>query len=217
MRIFFDIDDTLFPTTEFSRIARKNALKAMVGMGLDKTPSELYKLLEKIIKQKGSNYKNHFDDLCKELKIKRPSKYIAAAIGAYHNTKSTISPYSDVPKTLITLKEKGHKIYIATNGSSIKQWDKLIRLGVAVFFDDVFVSEELKKEKSKDFFKKVIKQIGAQKEECIMIGDREKTDITPAKQAGIKTIRIRQGKFKKGKTNADYEIKHISQILKIVG
>ena len=33
--VFFDIDDTLFPTTEFAQRARWNAVKAMVAAGLE--------------------------------------------------------------------------------------------------------------------------------------------------------------------------------------
>jgi putative hydrolase of the HAD superfamily len=216
MRIFFDIDDTLFPTTEFAELARKNAIRAMIEMGLENSQEELYQILTNIIKKKGSNYKEHFNELCKELKIKRSSRYVAAAIAAYHNTKSTISPYPEVPKLLLSLKEQGHKLYIATNGNAIKQWDKLIRLEISVFFDDVFVSEEMHEKKSKHFFERVMKELGAKKEECLMIGDREDADIIPAKEAGIKTIKVNRGKYKTERTCADFEMDSLKGIPKII-
>ena len=33
--VLFDIDDTLYSTTEFAHHARRNAIQAMVGAGLD--------------------------------------------------------------------------------------------------------------------------------------------------------------------------------------
>ncbi|MFH2106308.1 MAG: TIGR02253 family HAD-type hydrolase [Candidatus Micrarchaeota archaeon] len=218
MRIFFDIDDTLFPTTEFAELARRNATRAMIEMGLEYGREELYQKLVGIIQKRGSNYEEHFNELCKELKIKRNSRYVAAAIAAYHNTKSTISPYPEVPKLLLELKEQGHKIYIATNGNAIKQWDKLVRLGISIFFDDVFVSEEMKVGKSKRFFELVMKELGAKKEECIMIGDREDADIIPAKEAGIKSIKIirKEGKYcrEAEKTSADFKISNLKETIK---
>ena len=92
--IFFDIDDTLLPTTEFAERARKNAILAMIRMGLNQKPEKLYKLLINIIKQKGTNYPNHFNELCNKLKIrKNKAKYTAAAVMSYHSTKQSILPY----------------------------------------------------------------------------------------------------------------------------
>ncbi|HLD59632.1 MAG TPA: TIGR02253 family HAD-type hydrolase [Candidatus Bilamarchaeaceae archaeon] len=216
MKIFFDIDNTLFNTKEFAELARKNAINAMVNLGLNQDPKQLYDRLIKIIDKKGSNYKMHFDDLCKELKLKKYSKYVAGAVAAYHNTKSTISPYPEVVKTLIKLKEEGHLLYVATNGNAIKQWDKLIRLGVAHFFDDAFVSEEIKHEKSKKFFEIVIKNTGSKKEKCVMVGDKEESDIVPAKQAGLIAIKVIKKEYKDQKSSADFQIDDLSQILEII-
>ncbi|HID73288.1 TPA: haloacid dehalogenase, partial [Candidatus Micrarchaeota archaeon] len=130
--ILFDIDDTLFPSTEFAELARKNAIRAMMDMGLEGDPDRLYRKLRLIIKRKGSNYGEHFDDLCKSQRVRKPARYVAAAIVAYHNTKMSIQPFPGVGKMLIALKEKGYRLYVATNGTTIKQWDKLIRMRIAL-------------------------------------------------------------------------------------
>ncbi|HNT61024.1 MAG TPA: HAD hydrolase-like protein, partial [Candidatus Bilamarchaeaceae archaeon] len=155
--IFFDVDNTLFPTAEFAELARRNAIRAIIETGLGKKEEELYKELNKLIREKGSNYPNHFDLLLKRMGAKRPARYVAAAVAAYHNTKSSIQPYPEVPKTLMELKERGYTLYVATNGDAVKQWDKLIRMGIHLFFDDVFVSEELGEEKSPSFFRKAMR------------------------------------------------------------
>jgi len=215
-RIFFDIDDTLFPTSEFAELARKNAIRAMIEQGVQESPEYLYSVLMRIFEKKGSNYSKAFDELCVQLKIKRPARFIAAAVAAYHNTKSSILPYPEVPILLLKLREHGYHLFIASNGDAVKQWDKLIRMGIELYFDDVFVSEEVGKEKSKLFFKRVLKQLKANPKECIMVGDREDADILPAKLAGLKTVRIRRGKYSKGKTVADFEIKDLRELEKIV-
>lgn len=209
--IFFDIDDTLFPTTEFAERARKNAVNAMVELGLDQRPAKLYKLLKKIIKEKGSNYPNHFGELCRKLKIKEKSRYVAAAVRAYHTTKNAIFPYPSAPRILLNLRDK-RKIYIASDGNAIKQWDKLIRLGIPLLFNDVFISEELKEKKSVKFFKKILKKIKAKPEECLMIGDKPDSDVLYPKKLGIKTIRLKLGKFSDLKSKADLEATHFYEI-----
>jgi putative hydrolase of the HAD superfamily len=214
--ILFDIDDTLFPSTKFAELARRNAVRAMIGMGMKKSEEKLHSLLLKIIKEKGSNYTRHFDILCERLKVKQPARFIAAAVAAYHNTKTSIQPYPDTPKTLLELCEKGYKLYIASNGKAIKQWDKLIRLRLALYFEDVFVSGELGVEKGTLFYKKILKTLNSKPQNCIMIGDREDADIKPAKKLGILTIRLKKGKHAGQPSSADFEIDNISQIPRIL-
>lgn len=214
--ILFDMDDTLFPSTEFSSLARKNAINAMISMGLDADFDTLSTSLSAIIKEKGSNYQHHFDDLCRSMKMKDPARYVAAAVAAYHNTKTSIAPFPRVPLTLMTLREKGYRIYVATQGSSKKQWDKLIRLRLALFFDDVFVSEELGEDKGEQFYRKILESLNAKPEECLMVGDREDGDISPAKSIGIKTVRILSGKHASDPTEADFSISDMGELLPIL-
>lgn len=204
--ILFDIDDTLFPTTEFAERARRNAVIAMKSFGVKESEGKLYSMLLKIIKEKGSNYNFHFNELCKKLKIKDSSRFVAAAVAAYHNTKTSIQTYPEVPMVLLRLREKGYRIYVATNGEAVKQWDKLIRLRIALYFEDVFVSEELKSEKGRAFYTKVLKRLRAKPGDCLMVGDREDADIMPAKRLGIHTVKVRRGRFAKEPTSAEFTV-----------
>lgn len=211
--ILFDIDNTLYPSAEFAALARKNAIQAMIRIGLNKKKEELEKMLYKKIKEKGSNYEHHFDEILKELKIKNKERYVAAAIAAYHDTKITILPYPEVPQVLLALRDMGIKLYVATEGKKIKQWDKLIRLGLEQYFEDVFVVSEKEGGKNVYFYKKIIKKIKADPKECMMVGDKEEKDILPAKKAGLLTFRI----LKEGeKTKADFSGENLKKILEIV-
>jgi len=216
--LFFDIDNTLFPTSEFANIARENAIKAIMRMGLEYDEKKLMKLLLDIIKREGSNYDGHFNEMCKILDVpkKEIPKYVAAAISAYHDTKSAIQPYPDVPKMLLGLKLAGYKLYIATDGKSVKQWDKLIRIGVEFLFERIFTSEDLRVKKSTEFYKKIEKKMGIPPEECVMVGDRENMDITPAKKAGWKTILVQRGPYgsKVKNTVANVKVKSFSELYK---
>jgi putative hydrolase of the HAD superfamily len=214
--IFFDVDNTLFPTAEFAELARRNAIRAMVEAGLDASEGELYKGLHRLIREKGSNYSNHFDILLKRMGVRRPARYVAAAVAAYHNTKSSIQPYPEVPKTLMELKKRGYRLYVATNGDAVKQWDKLIRMGIHLFFDDVFVSGEMGEEKSPSFFRRVLAQVKARPSECVMVGDRMDSDILPAQKLGIRTVRVMQGPYSREKGKADFRIRKFSELPAVV-
>jgi len=211
--LLFDIDDTLFSSTEFAEQARRNAIRAMIGMGVAESEERLYQLLNQIIKEKGSNYTGHFDELCKMLEIKRPARFVAAAVAAYHDTKTSIQPFPGVPRTLLSLRDSGHKLYVATNGEPTKQWDKLIRLRIALYFEDVFVSGELGEEKGPSFFKKILKALDTRPRDCVMIGDREEADIASAKAVGMHTIKMKAGKYADVPTSADASISDFSRIM----
>lgn len=214
--ILFDIDDTLFPSTEFSSLARKNAINAMIGMGLTTPYHKLDSMLHKIISKKGSNSQEHFNELCKELAIKKPARYIAAAVAAYHDTKTSIQTFPKVPLTLLALRKNGYGIYAATNGNAVKQWDKLIRLRISLYFDGVFVSEEVGREKDKIFFQKITRELKCLPAECIMVGDKEDSDISPARSLGLKTVRVLPGKYSKNPTKADFSLSDISELTTIL-
>ncbi len=216
MNIIFDIDDTLFPSSDFSALARRNALNAMIDLGLDYSYPELNDKLNSIIQTKGSNYGKHFDDLCQSLGVKDSSRYVAAAVAAYHDTKTSIAPFPKVALTLLKLRENGHRLYVATNGTSVKQWDKLIRLGLELYFDEVFVSQTLGMEKCKEFYDKITEALGCDANDCMMVGDREDADIIPAKEAGILTVRVLQGKYKHEPSTADYTLEETGDVFGIV-
>lgn len=219
INVFFDIDDVLFPSTQFARLARENALKAMIKWGLNQPYEKLESKLNEIIITKGSNHQKHFDFLLKELHIRKEkhAQLVAAAIGAYHDTKTTIQPYPDVQQTLLTLWKK-YPLYIASDGVAVKQWDKLIRMNLAIFFERAFISEELKIKKCTGFYKKIAQLVKANEAKCIMIGDREDKDIVPAKKAGWFTIRIqRKGtKHFESKSVADKKISSFTELVKIL-
>lgn len=214
MDILFDIDDTLFPSSEFSSLARRNAINAMISMGLDLDYDDLRSRLDSIIAAKGSNYGRHFDDLLAEIGVVGGSRFVAAAIAAYHDTKTAIQPFPKVPMTLLRLRESGHRLYVATRGNGIKQWDKLIRLRLALFFGKVFVCQS--EEKDERFYRDIISQLGGEAKSCVMVGDREDTDIIPAKAAGMRTIRVIGGKYSSVPTSADRSITDFGALTKIV-
>ncbi len=214
MLLLFDIDDTLFPSTYFSQLSRHNAINAMIDAGLNFPYEHLKEKLDTIVQEKGSNYPYHFDELCKQLSCKNPSKVIAYAVAAYHNTKQSIRTFPSVKRVLLNLK-KTHSIYVATEGRAIKQWDKLLRLGVSDFFDDVFISEDLGTPKSEEFYRRILQRLNTVPDNVVMIGDNPTKDIAPAKAVGIKTIRIKQGKYSTIPSNADDEISSFDELLSL--
>lgn len=214
--VLFDIDDTLFPSTEFAERARLNAAQAMVAAGMGGSKEEVLAKLHEIVKKRGSNYGGHFDDLCGRFKCADPDRIVAAGIVAYHNTKSSIQPYPDAIRTLLELRDRGYYLGVASEGHGVKQWDKLIRLGLDHLFHGVFVTNEKAGGKTKAFYSSVAKKIKFKPGEILMVGNNPEKDIKPAASAGMKVARVRLGRWTREKARADADLLNLQGLLALL-
>lgn len=190
--VFFDLDDTLYDTSGFAKLARKAALNVMIDAGLPLSSDEAYKLLREIIKEKGSNYDKHFNVLTKRVFGEEKPLLIALGMITYHNVKfALLRLFPETMSTLIYLKSKGYHLGVISNGITIKQWEKLIRLGLHHFFDEVVTSEEAAVDKPDEkIFRLALDRMGCQAEKSIMVGNKFNDDILGAINIGMAAILV---------------------------
>lgn len=190
--VFFDIDDTLLDTSSFAALARHAAIESMCENGLPLDGDEAFDMLMDIIKEKGSNYDKHFNILTKEVLGKEDPFLIALGMTTYHNVKfSLLRPFPRTSAILIYLKSKGYKLGAITNGITIKQWEKLIRLNLHHFFDIVITSEEVGCSKpDPEIYEEGLRRIGCRAEKSIMIGNKLDIDCMGAVNAGMSAILV---------------------------
>ncbi|MCC7550542.1 MAG: TIGR02253 family HAD-type hydrolase [Methanobacterium sp.] len=190
--VFFDIDDTLYDTSGFAKLARKAALRAMIDAGLPLSHQDAYLLLREIIKEKGSNYDKHFNILTKRVFGEEKPLLIALGMITYHNVKfALLRLFPDTMSTLIYLKKNNYQLGVISNGLTIKQWEKLIRLGLYHFFDDVITSQEAGSEKPDcKIFEIALDRMGCQAEHSVMVGNKFSDDILGATNAGMSAILV---------------------------
>lgn len=190
--VFFDIDDTLYDTSGFARLARRAAINVMIDAGLPLSSDEAYKLLKEIIKEKGSNYDKHFNILTKRVFGEEKPLLISLGMITYHNVKfALLRLFPMTISTLIYLKTEGYSLGVISDGLTIKQWEKLIRLGLHHFFDEVVTSEEAGVEKpAEEIFQLALDRMGCQAEKSIMIGNKFDRDILGAINIGMEAILV---------------------------
>jgi putative hydrolase of the HAD superfamily len=190
--VFFDIDDTLYDTSGFARLARKAALQAMIDAGLPLSAPESYRLLREIIKEKGSNYDKHFNVLTKRVFEEEEPRLIALGMITYHNVKfALLRLFPETMPTLIHLKKGGYQLGVISNGLTIKQWEKLIRLGLYHFFDEVVTSQEAGAEKpDRKIFSLALNRMECRPHESVMVGNKFSEDIIGAINVGMSAILV---------------------------
>ncbi|MCZ6601798.1 MAG: TIGR02253 family HAD-type hydrolase [Planctomycetota bacterium] len=226
--IFFDIDDTLFSTSEFARRARRNSLEAMIQTGLRIDLDDLEAELTEIIAEFSSNYDQHFDKLLLRIPRKHyrgvnPAIIVAAGVVAYHQTKfMELKPYDDVPKVLERLSQVSELVLgVITHGLAVKQSEKLIRLGIYGFLDAnaIFISEQIGISKpNPKLYQRALSDLNLKPAEAMYIGDRPTHDIDPPNGIGMITVRNRRGGYRDevGVTEPDFEIDSFDQLEEIV-
>lgn len=226
--IFFDIDDTLFSTTVFADKARRNAIDAMIRAGLNARRQDAMRELEDVIQEFSSNYSGHFDKVLDRL---GPDSYsgnnraviVAAGVVGYHGTKeSNLKVYDDVYSTLQWLSKKPLTRGIISAGITIKQAEKLIRLGVLEFVtaSAIFFTDQVGFSKpNPKLYRRVLETLDLQPERCLYVGDNPTHDIDPCNNDGWTTVRIRRsGRYAQleGETKPDYEIRDFLELRRIL-
>jgi putative hydrolase of the HAD superfamily len=188
--VFFDIDDTLYDTSGFARLARRAALNAMIDAGLPLSHDDAYILLREIIKEKGSNYDRHLNVLTKKVFGEEKPLLVAIGMITYHNVKfALLRLFPETMSTLIHLKAHGYHLGVISNGITIKQYEKLVRLGLHHFFDSVITSQEAGVEKPDiAIFELAMKTMGCKAENSVMIGNNFNDDILGAIDAGMSAV-----------------------------
>ena len=190
--IFFDIDDTLLDTASFAETARKAAVEQIVNHGFPLSETETYATLKAIISEVGSNCDRHFNLLTKRVLGKEDPMLVTIGMITYHNVKfATLRTFPHTIDILIYLKSQGYKLAVISNGIAVKQWEKLIRLNLHHFFDEVITSEEVGYEKpSTEIFEEALRRMKGDPSKCVMVGNKFLTDALGAINAGMSAILV---------------------------
>lgn len=199
--VLFDIDDTLFSTTEFARNARARAVDAMIDTGLEATHEEISAELQEVVREFGSNYSHHYDKLIQRLpphqkRDVNPALIVASGMAAYHDTKfEDLRAFDDVKPFLAALGEARVRTGIITHGWTTKQSEKLIRLGLVPLLGPrhIFISEQVGISKpNPKLYQHALREMGLLPGEVLYVGDNVAHDIVPPASIGMHTAWIRR-------------------------
>ncbi|MCR9247115.1 MAG: HAD-IA family hydrolase [bacterium] len=226
--IFFDIDDTLFSTSVFADQARRAAIDAMLRAGLRAERDVALRELQDVIAEFSSNYGNHFDKVLDRLgneswEGQNRAVIVAAGVVAYHDTKwSKLKVWDDVYEVLKWLAEQPIPRGIISAGITIKQAEKVVRLGVLEFLTPsaIFFTDQVGFSKpNPKLYRRVLEHLDLEPARCLYVGDNPTHDIDPCNDEGWNTVRIRRGgrySTVDGRTKPDHEISDFFQLRKLL-
>ncbi len=192
--VLFDIDDTLCATTDFAKLARHNAIVAMIDAGLKAPVEELLGELDEVIAEFTSNYEHHFDKLLLRLgpqayEHRNRALVVAAGIAAYHDTKfRKLGPYPGVQKLFADLKRARVRLGVITHGLEVKQAEKLVRLDLVKYLDPeaIFISDQVGINKpNPKLYAHALRKLGLLAPQVMYVGDNPSHDVAPPKSLGM--------------------------------
>ena len=193
--LLFDLDHTLLDFDAAEDVALTQLLKeeGVVDIKAYKDyyvpmNKSLWKDLElkKIRKQELVN--TRFSKLFSHFGIEKDGVYLAERYQFYLAQQGQV--FSGAMELLDSLIDRGYELYAATNGIITIQTGRLEQSGIAPFFKEIFISEQLHTQKpDTEFYEKIGALIpNFDKNAALMIGDSLSADIQGGNNAGIDTV-----------------------------
>ena len=176
--VVFDLDDTLFPETDYVKSGFSAIGDAISDAGL---ADKLWMLFEK--DRKNVYQRAGFSE-------KECQKFIEI----YRSHKPDIKLKSETEALLKDLKNKGIKLGIITDGRPTGQWNKIYALGLDKIMDKIIVTDELGGEQFRKpnpkAFELMKESLNVEFDEMMYVGDNPQKDFYIGSVYPIVTARI---------------------------
>ena len=222
--LLFDLDHTLldFDTAEdvaLTQLLKEEGVADIQAYKDYYVPmnKSLWKDLEekKITKQELVN--TRFSKLFSHFGIEKDGVYLAERYQFYLAQQGQV--FSGAMELLDSLIDRGYELYAATNGITTIQTGRIAQSGLAPYFNQIFISEQLQTQKPDSlFYDEIGQQIaGFSKEKTLMIGDSLTADIQGGNNADIDTIWYNSHHLEnKTKAQPTYEVDSYQALLELL-
>ncbi len=216
--VLFDLDNTLVDFMQMKRRCSEAAIRAMVEAGLPLNEERAKKRLFAMYWKAGIEDQNIFEKFLKATMGKVDYRVLATGIAAYRRVKAGyLAPYPHVRETLVKLKGQGLKLGIVSDAPRLQAWLRLAEMNLVEFFDVVVALEDTgRKKPHKMPFRQAIRKLDVKPQEVLFVGDDPQRDIKGAKSVGMLTALAAYGQLLKGKAKADFVLRDVKQLQKIV-
>jgi putative hydrolase of the HAD superfamily len=217
--IVFDLDNTLTDFMKMKSDAITAAIDGMIDAGLQ-LPREMVRArIDAIYQEQGLEYQRVFDQLIESELGHIDPKILASGIVAYRRAReSALVLYPHVQMTLLELTRRGIRLGVVSDAPEAQVWLRLCSLSLQHVFDAVVTFEDTGQRKpSPAPFKEVLRRLGVEPTQALMIGDWAERDVVGAAGLGMKTVFARYGDtFDTQSSGADYEVDDVHELVAIV-
>lgn len=198
--VIFDLDDTLHDFSSASSAAMMAVYEYLYEeFGI--YPEDASKAYRDILKEGQSGHfiedkpsrsyrQGRFENLLDQFSI-LPHMHLDRCLDIYDDALcDALTLKEGAPEIIKLCKSLELKIMVVSEGPYDAQELTLERLGLSEFIDALYTSSKVGLHKGNGLYEYAIKQQGADKQACVIIGDNPDRDILPAQKAGIPSILV---------------------------
>jgi len=216
--IVFDLDNTLVDFMRMKHEAVEAAIDGMIDAGLALPREAVRARIDAIYQELGLEYQNVFDRLLETELGEIDPKILASGIVAYRRARgSAMVLYPHVQMTLLELAKRGIRLGVVSDAPRSQVWLRLCDLSLQHTFDAVVTFEDTGERKpSPAPFREVLRRLGVEARDALMIGDWAERDVVGGRSLGMKTVFARYGDtFGTQESGADYDIEDVFELVAI--
>ena len=217
--IVFDLDNTLTDFMRMKAAAIDAAVDAMIDAGLRLPREAVRARIDAIYQEQGLEYQKVFDQLLESELGHIDPKILASGIVAYRRAReSNLVLYPHVQMTLLELVRRGIKLGVVSDAPGPQAWLRVCQLGLQHVFEAVVTFEDTRELKpSPAPFREVLRRLGVEPQEALMVGDWPARDMVGGKQLGMRTAFARYGDtFGTAESGADHDLNDVFELVAIV-
>lgn len=217
--VVFDLDNTLLDFNRMKEASVSAAAEAMMDAGLAGTREEIIKGIYEVYERKGIEAQDVFDCFLEEKLGRVDHRVLAAGVVAYRRAKAgSMNLFPGARFTIVELLRRGIKLGILSDAPALQAWTRLAELGLHHYFDAVVTLDDTGKRKPEpEPFRLILKKLGVEPTEAIMVGDWAERDMEGARRVGMKTAFARYGSGQKPPQGVDYVLEAIVDLLRVIG
>jgi putative hydrolase of the HAD superfamily len=188
--IGFDLDNTLFDQGQHMRSFFREAAPRIAdrsGVPSSRAENELLR----VWKHRTSHFPRLFNEVLESLGID-DQVLVRELVALYHDHRATLSTFAGVPEMLVRLRGR-FSLFLITDGNSAMQRMKIESLDLMAAFDEVVLTGDFGKEWAKPAphaFRRVMDRFGGDSSQYVYVGDNPVCDFYPARQLGMRTVRV---------------------------
>jgi putative hydrolase of the HAD superfamily len=215
--LLFDLDETLYNEFDYV-LSGFHAVAAKVADQWGLNVESSYSFMVRDVLKNGRG--QVFDRLAQRFNIPATKDDMAELVQAYRTHQPALSLYEDAAYFLSWIGEQGKDacLGLITDGLPSIQKQKVRGLDLEQRFNAIVYCWEIHAPKPDPRgYTTALEKMNVSAQQVVMIGDRVDHDMVPAKALGMKTIRIKRGRYASVESDPqviDYEFEKLTDIPK---
>ena len=219
----FDLDDTLYPQMEYTRQCVMGTIEYLSRV-FGRPRSQIRASLMAVLEENGIEQRQLFNEALKRLGLELDDRHLKASLKLFWRVKPKIKLYPGAVEMFSSIRRKGFKLGMVTDGHVDVQKSKIRTLKIRKYFQSIILSDEYGVEFRKPStvpLMAALAELRLEPKSSVYVGNDPRKDFVGSRSLGMRTIRIVQGDYRnlslEAEMEADVKVSNIRQLIDLIG